>query len=313
MTVSTFDTLLDGRSLTVARQRLFGIGFICLAAMCFAALDSSAKWLGRSGLPVLEVAFIRYLGAFLVIAVVMNPWRTPSAWRTDKLWLQTLRSLALLGSTIFNFMALRTMQLADVMAINFVVPFLVALLAGPILGEKVAPRQWIAIALGFAGVLVVTRPGSNPIDAGLLWTLGGVLCNAYYAISTRQLSTVDSAASMLLISAGQATLLLAPSQVAIWVWPQSHLQWIAMGCIGVFATISHFFVIRAYTLAPAPVVAPFTYTQMIWTSLAGYILFTDVPGFYTVLGAAIVVASGLYLLVAEARQGNRIASRVMRD
>jgi drug/metabolite transporter (DMT)-like permease len=86
-----------------------------------------------------------------------------------------------------------------------------------------------------------------------------------------------------------------------------------MGLIGVFATISHFFVIRAYTLAPAPVVAPFTYSQMIWTSLLGYFIFADVPGVYTLIGAAIVVVSGLYLLVAEARQGNRIASRVMRD
>ncbi|MDR3376653.1 MAG: DMT family transporter [Ancalomicrobiaceae bacterium] len=298
--------------MTVARQRLIGIGFMCLAVMCFAALDSTAKWLSHS-LPVLEVAFLRYLGAFVLIAVVMNPWRAPQAWRSDKLWLQTLRSLSLLGSTVGNFMALRTMQLADVMAINFAVPFLVAILAGPLLGERVYARQWIAIAFGFAGVLVVTRPGSAPIDAGLLWALGGMLCNAYYAVSTRQLSNVDSASSMLLISAGLATVLLAPTLPAIWVWPTTNMQWIAMGIMGIFATISHFFVIRAYTLAPAPVVAPFSYSQMIWTSLLGYIIFADVPGIYTLIGAAIVVASGLYLLVAETRQGRRVASRVMRD
>ncbi len=282
---------------------------MCLALAIFSALDSTAKWLGRD-LPVTEVVFCRYFGAFALIALVLNPRSAPTAWRTPRIWLQVLRGLSLLGSTVGNFIALKSMPMADIMAINFSAPFLIALLAGPILGERIGFRQWGAIALGFLGVLVITHPGPGALNPAVLWTLAAVLCNAIYAITTRQLSAVASTGSMLVISAGLATLLLLPFLPAVWIWPSHPMQWLLMAQLGVFGAVGHFFMIRAYTLAPAPLVAPFTYTQMLWAALLGYVVFGDRPGIATAIGGGIVIASGLYLLYLETRSPGRATTTV---
>jgi drug/metabolite transporter (DMT)-like permease len=287
-------------------RRLAGIGFMCLALACFSGLDSTDKWLSRD-LPILDVVFVRYCGALLLMSAVLNPMRVVRPWATPRLWLQILRGLALFGSTLSNFVALRTMPLADVMAINFSVPFLIALLAGPILGERISAKQWAAIVVGFGGVLIITHPGAGAFDPAVLWVFGSVVSNSLYAITTRQLSSSASTSSMLLISAAIPTLLMLPSLPFIWVWPQHLSQWIEMATMGCWAYVGHYFMIRAYTLAPAPIVAPFTYSQIIWATLSGFLLFGDIPGVMTVVGALIVVASGLYLLYLETWSKTRTA------
>ena len=286
---------------TRVSPRLLGIGCMCLALMCFSGLDSTAKWLNRE-LPVAEVAFARYTVAFLLIAIVHNPIRAPEAWRTPRPVLQLIRALALLGSTAGNFIALLTMPLADVMAVNFSAPFLIALLAGPMLGEYAGWRQWLAIGVGFLGVLVVTRPGAAGFNPAILWALVTVVCNAIYSLTTRQLSTVATTSNMLVTSAGTAAVLLAPILPFVWVSPQHWTTWLLLLQLGTFGFVGHYFMIRAYTLAPAPVIAPFTYTQMIWAASIGYFVFGDVPGLNTIIGAGIVILSGLYLLMLETRR-----------
>ncbi|MCW1840995.1 DMT family transporter [Prosthecomicrobium hirschii] len=278
--------------------RLKGIGLMCLALACFSVLDGAAKWLVRD-MPALQVAFVRYTVALALIAAFLNPWTQADAWTTRRPFLQFVRGLLLFGSTIFNFIAVRTLQLADTMAIAFATPFLIALLSGPLLGERIGWKNWVAILIGFAGVLVITRPGTGGFQTAMLWSFGSVACYAAYGIATRTLSGIDSTASMLVISAAIPVGMLAPVMPAVWVWPPTTLDWALMLLLGLAGAVGHFFLIRAYTHAPAPVVAPFIYTQIVWAVLIGYLVFGDLPGLNTIVGASIVIGSGLYLIWRE--------------
>lgn len=279
-------------------RRLQGIGLMCLAIFCFAILDTSAKWLGRDYHP-LQTTFARYFVALVLIVAFLNPWTQKGAWTTRRPWLQTLRGFLLFGSTIFNFMAIRELQLAETMSIAFATPFLIALLSGPVLGEWIGIRRWIAILIGFGGVLVITQPGMAGFKPAMLWSFASVFCYATYAITTRILSGVDSTASMLVISAAIPVLLLGPVMPGVWQTPPDWLGWALMLTVGASGAIGHFFLIRAYTIAPAPVVAPFIYTQIVYAAVLGWFVFGDIPGLNTVVGGLIVIASGLYLIWRE--------------
>jgi drug/metabolite transporter (DMT)-like permease len=279
-------------------QRLQAIGLMCLALVCFTGIDTSAKWLGQR-LPSLEVSFFRYLVAFLVAAAVLNPVSVPEAWRTRRPWLQALRGLCLLGSTVFNFWALQKLQLAETVSIGFSAPLMIAVLSGPILGEVVGLRRWAAILVGFVGVLVIARPSPGHLDPAMGLAFANVVCYAIYAIVTRKLSTVDSAASMLVLSAAIAVVILAPAMPTLWVWPAGAFEWGIVLLMGTCGALGHFLMILAFGRAPASVVAPFAYGQILWMGAAGYLVFGDVPAKETLAGVAIVVASGLWLLWME--------------
>ncbi len=280
------------------RRRLRGIALICVALLCFSGLDTTAKWLGQS-LPALQVTYMRYFGALVIAAVVLNPRSSPGAWHTNRPWFQAFRGLTLFGSTFLNFMALKGLQLADTMAIAFATPFLVAIAAGPLLGEWIGPRRWAAILVGFLGVLVVTRPFSAGFNPAMFWSFAAVICYAAYAITTRMLAGIDSPASMLLIPATIPAIGLLPLMPFVWVWPSDGFTWLLLASLGIYGVVGHYALIRAYEFAPAPVVAPFTYTQIVWMVMLGYLVFGDVPGVYTLVGSGIVIASGLYLLFRE--------------
>lgn len=279
-------------------RRLTAIGLMMLALLCFTALDTTAKVL-TAEMPALQVTYVRYLVHFVLAVIVLNPWTVRDAWTTRRPWTQLLRGLCLFGSTFANFMALKTLQLDQTISIIFATPLLIALLAGPILGEWIGPRRWAAVLVGFLGVLVVTRPGFGTFDPGMLWSFGGVIFYAVYSITTRVLSGVDSPSSMLVISAAIPVALLTPVVPFTWVMPTAPSTWALMLLVGTCGAVGHFFFIRAYGRAPAPVLAPFVYTQIVWMVLSGWLVFGDVPGPWTLVGAGIVIASGLYLLARE--------------
>ncbi len=290
-----------------AARRLAGIALMMATLVCFTGIDTSAKWLARD-LPPLEITFFRYCGAFLLSASVFNPVTSRHAWRSGRPGLQALRALMLLGSTLFNFMALRSLQLAETMSIVFAVPFVVAILSVPLLGEKVGRGRWGAIVLGFVGVLLVTRPTPSHFDPAMLWAFGNVGCYALYVIVTRLLSRVDSAASLLVWSAGLPVLFLAPFMPAIWVMPSGATAWVLLAATGAFGALGHFFLILAFSRAPASMLSPFIYTQIVWMTLSGWLVFGDVPGGWTIAGASVVVASGLWLVRLEHRRPKAAAS-----
>jgi drug/metabolite transporter (DMT)-like permease len=280
------------------RRRLVGIALMCGAILSFAGLDTSAKWLNQTLDPILTI-WVRYLGSILFVSLFVNPWTTPGVARTTRPWLQAGRSLLLLGSTGLNFFALQYLQLTETVSIMFSTPFLVALLAGPLLGERVGPRRLAAIAVGFIGVLIITRPGLGGLHPAAFLSLGGAVCYALYSIVTRILAAYDSSATTMFYSGFAGLLLMTPLVPFVWSVPHSPLVWVMMVVVGAFGAFGHWLLILAHARTPAPVLSPFIYTQLLWVIVLGFVVFGDLPDGWTLIGAAVVIASGLYLLSQE--------------
>jgi drug/metabolite transporter (DMT)-like permease len=202
-------------------------------------------------------------------------------------------------STALNFVALQYLQLTETISILFATPFLVALLAAFFLGERVGPRRLAAIAVGFLGVLVITRPGLGGVHPAALLTVGGTVCYALYSVATRILAGYDSSATTMFYSGLAGLVLVTPVVPLVWSTPDSGVVWTMMILVGAFGALGHWLLILAHARAPAPVLSPFIYTQIVWMIALGFLVFGDVPDGWTLAGSAIVIASGLYLLHRE--------------
>ncbi len=280
------------------RSRLLGILLMCGALIAFSFLDAGAKWLGQSLHPV-QVTWARYAANVFLVAIVLNPWTHPGVTRTKRPGLQLARSVLVCASTLANFFALQYLQLAQTVSILFATPLLVALIAGPLLGEWVGPRRMIAIVVGFVGILIITRPFGADVHPAALLSVFSALCYAIYAIATRVVSAHDSSATTLFYSGLVGAVVMTPFMPFVWIWPESWLQWAVMGLIGFCGAFGHWLLILAHARAPAPILSPFIYSQIIWMIALGYLIFGDLPDGYTLIGAVIVIASGLYLLSRE--------------
>ncbi len=281
-----------------ARDRLLGILLISVAFFLFACLDATAKYLGDE-LPALQIVWCRFFTHLVLALVLFRIWRTPQLLTSRRWGLQLLRAVFLLSSTVFNFFAVRYLQLAETMSIMFAAPFVVTALAGPLLAEWAGPRRWAAIIVGFVGVLIVTRPGLGGMHWAAILSVAAMTSYALYALTTRMLAATDSAVGMLVISAAVATLAVTPFAFSEWVTPASPKTWLLLLSTGFLGCIGHFLLIKAHRLAAAPVLAPFLYIEIVWMIGLGYFIFGDVPGMWTLVGAAVVVASGLYILYRE--------------
>jgi drug/metabolite transporter (DMT)-like permease len=280
------------------RARLIGIALMCAALFCFACLDTIAKWLTQF-LPTMEVVWARYASHFALSLLIVNPWTTPGLFATQRPWLQIARSALLFGSTAANFVALRYLQLDQTAVISFTTPFFIALFAGPLLGEWIRWRRWTAIIVGFAGVLLMTRPGVGGIHPVAAFSVVSVICYALYNISTRFLAPYDSTATTVFYSALVGMIAASVPLPAVWVTPTDPLVIAGMVAVGFFGWVGHLFLIVAHRYAPAPILGPFIYTQIVWMVAGGFLVFGDVPHPFTLAGAAVVIGSGLYLLYRE--------------
>jgi drug/metabolite transporter (DMT)-like permease len=284
------------------RQRLTGIALMCAAVATFSCLDATGKYLLRYMDP-LQIVWARYFGAFVLAFIFLNPLTRPKMMRTTRPFLQVGRSTLLLGSTALSVFALRYLQLDEALAILFSTPLLVALLCVPLLGEWVGWRRWTAISVGFLGVLIVARPGFGGLHPAALLTFAGAVCYALYAISTRVLARTDSSETTLFYSNLVGAVAMLPIVPFVWSAPQSALVVALMVLIGALGSGGHYLLIRGHRLAPASTLAPFIYTQMIWTTALGFLVFGDVPHYWTIVGGSIVIVSGLYLLHRETVRG----------
>jgi drug/metabolite transporter (DMT)-like permease len=279
-------------------SRLTGIALMCGAVACFAMLDTTAKYLNLY-MSTLQVVWARYTGAFLFPFIVSNPWTRPGLARTTRPVLQLVRSVLLLGSTMCNFAALRYLQLDEAIALVFSTPFFVAALSGPMLGEWVRWRRWAAIAVGFVGVLVVVRPGPGTFQPAALLSLSAALFYALYSITTRILARTDSNGTTLFYSNIVGAVALLPVVPFVWTTPSDPLVIALMVATGAIGSFGHYLLIAAHRLAPAAVLSPFIYTEIVLVIMLGFLVFGDLPNRFTLAGAAIVVVSGLYLLHRE--------------
>lgn len=289
---------------------LAGIGLIVLACLFFAMLDATAKYLGKS-LPPLQIVWIRFASHMVIAWVLFRVWLRPSILKTRRPIFQIVRGLCLLATTIFNFLAVQYLQLAETVSIIFAAPFVVTALAGPLLGEWAGARRWAAIVVGFIGVLIVTQPGLGGMHWAALYSVAAMLFYSVYALMTRMLVATDTPAGMLILSGAVATVAMTPTGVSVWVMPSDWLQWSLLLMTGFFGAVGHWFFILAHRVAPAPMLAPFIYSQIIWMVALGYLVFDDIPTLSTLIGASVVVSSGLYILYREQlRSGPRVGSEV---
>ena len=285
---------------------MVGIALMCGAVACFACLDAMAKYLGGHMQP-LQVVAMRYISAFLLALLFSNPFTRPGLLYSGRPLQQVVRGLLMLSTTIFNFLAFRYLQLDEALAILFSTPFLVAVMAGPILGEWVGWRRWCAIGVGFLGVLVVIRPGLGGMQWAALLSVGSAIFYAGYAIATRMVMRHDNSETTLFYANLIGVVVMLPVLPFVWTAPPNGLDLVLLLAVGAFGSAGHFLLILAHHRAPASVLSPFMYTQLLWATTFGYLVFDNVPSRWTLAGAAIVVGSGLYLLSREHKVRGAVA------
>jgi drug/metabolite transporter (DMT)-like permease len=281
-------------------NRRLGIAMVSVTTLCFAALDSSAKWLVMV-LPVYQVVWLRFVTHSLIGMLVLTPKYGWALYRTGQPRLQLLRALMQAVMTGLNFWALQYLQLDVTGAIQFSVPILIAVISAKLLGERLDARRWIAILVGFAGVLLIVRPGSQGFHPAIILSLINAVLYALFNMLTRRLAATELPATTQLWSAMGAAVLLTPFGIMNWTPPQDAVSWFLVLSMGVFGGLGHLMVTQAHRYASAAVLGPFLYQQIIYMTLFGWLIFGHVPDVAVIGGASIVVASGLYLLYREFR------------
>jgi len=280
-----------------ARNRLIGIGLISITFLAFAVLDTSAKWLVAT-LPVMQVVWLRFVFHVAFAALFLGPRSGMALVRTRHPWLQLTRSLMLPTMTALNFWALQYLQLAETGAIQFAVPILIAVF-GAMLGERLDLHRWGAVVAGFLGVMLIVRPGTEGFHPALLLSLGNAVLYALFNLLTRRLVRTESAEATQFLSALGALVTFAPFALVVWRTPDNATEWAVILLTGFSGGLGHYLLAVAHRFAPATVLAPFMYMQILWMAILGFLVFGDVPGPAVVAGAAVVIASGLYLLYRE--------------
>jgi drug/metabolite transporter (DMT)-like permease len=240
------------------------------------------------------VVWLRFLTHVLIAAAVLVPLKGFAFLKTSHLKWHAIRAVMFVAMTGMNFWALQYLQLTVTASIFFSVPIIVALF-----GEKLDRGRWSAILAGFAGVLVIIHPWSAGFHPAMLFAVLNAVLYAVFMMMTRRLAAYDPPETIQLLPAIGATLLLTPFALAFWEWPDSALEWTVACLLGVLGGLGHYLLAVAHRYAPSSVIAPFLYQQVIYMALFGYIVFGDVPSGPVWAGAAIIVASGLYLFSRE--------------
>jgi len=267
--------------------------YMTCMVLCFAVLETTAKYL-TGFYPVPQVVWARYTVHMLLMLALLGPRMRLGLVRTANPASQLLRASLLLGSTLCNFGALSFLPMAEVKAISFVSPLLVALFAVWLLKESLSRDRWLAIFAGFAGTLFIVRPGSAMLSPAAALALGSALCYSLYQIMTRRLSDDENPLVTLFYTAlvGFVAMSLFAPLIARPVSAAHVPLFVLLGCMG---ALGHYLLIRAMELQPASTLSPFGYTQLIWVALLGYLVFGDVPDAHAVLGMLVIVGSGLYV------------------
>ncbi len=273
---------------------LRGILLMIIAIATFAVMDTIAKYLSQT-YPVGSVVWARYAINLIVLSAFLIARGEVKRVRTARPTIQVVRGLMLGASTLLYFTSLTHLPMAEAASIGFVLPVFVAILAVPMLGERIDMPRIIAIVVGLSGALIVVRPGTALFTVYALLPVGMALCNALYQILTRKIAGLEHPLTSLfygsLVGTVMSTVLLSAG-VAM---PQGALHWALFLTLGVLATIGHFVLIRAFDYAPATLLAPFVYTQLIWVMAFGWLVFSDFPDGWSMVGMAVIVASGLYI------------------
>ena len=269
-----------------------GIVMILASTVFLGVSDVTAKYLSAT-LPSIEITWIR----FMVFALIMTPGMVPGspfyALRSDRPRFQVMRGVTLLGSSLLFITGLRYLPIAEASATGFVSPLFVTALSIAFLGERVGMRRWAATAVGLFGVLVILRPGTSAFHAAAFFPVISALSWASTLIMTRLMSGRDPAITTMTYSSIVGVSIVTLLVPFVWVAPSWHDVLLGL-FIGVASTLGQWIVVLAFRYADASVLAPFQYTQLLWVSILGFLVFGELPDIWTVVGAVFIVASGLY-------------------
>jgi drug/metabolite transporter (DMT)-like permease len=286
---------------------LKGAALMCLGAgVLFPLLNTCAKLLSPN-YAILEIVWARFAGHFLFFLILFLPRHGVGLLRAQRPGLQVLRSFLLFGATALFMSAIGRVSLATASAINFSVPLIVTALAYPLLGEIVGWRRAAAVLVGFAGVLVVLRPGAGTIDPALLLLCGQATCYALYQIATRRAAAHDSPETGIVYAALVGTVIASLAVPFVFELPRTLFDTALFLGLGLFGGLGHYCLMRAFQLAPAALISPLGYAELLGATLLGWVVFANAPDAATWIGAAIIIASGLYV---AARPPPRIVKRV---
>ena len=283
-------------SLKSSDNHLLGITWMLATMFCFVTLDSTAKYLMQT-YPVVQVIWARFFFHLLFVIVLMGP-QLARRIKSQSLLHQGMRSLFMFTTTVLFFVGISLLPLTTAATIMFMSPVIVTILAIPLLGEKVGLRRWMGIVIGFAGALVVMRPGTDSLQLSILIVLAAAVTHALYQVYTRKLGTRDSPMTSLFYTAIIGA--LVTTVVVPFYWqPVIAFDWLLFVFAGIAGGIGHLCLIRALRHAPASVVAPFSYSSLLWATVFGFVLFGDLPDVWTLSGAALIICSGLYIFHRE--------------
>jgi drug/metabolite transporter (DMT)-like permease len=279
---------------------LRGILLMCLGVAMFPFLNTCSKLLSAQ-YPVVEIVWARFLGHLLLMVIAFFPkrgWRLFAARRPG---IQVSRSFLLLGATTLFITAIGQVPLATASAIGFTAPLIVTALSVPLLGEAVGIRRWTAVLIGFAGVLIIIRPGTGFMNPAILLLLAQATCYALYQIATRSGGAHDSAETAIVYAAlvgSAATSLVVPFAFRV---PASLEDGLLFCGLGLFGGLGHYFVTKAFQLGSAALISPLGYVELIGSTILGYLVFQNLPDLWTWVGAGIIIGCGLYTAVRERR------------
>jgi drug/metabolite transporter (DMT)-like permease len=279
--------------------------YMMCAAVLIPLLNTSAKYLARD-YPIVEITWARYAGHFVYMLVAFLPRRGTRLLVASRPVLQLVRSTLLCASTAIFFTALSFVPLPTATAISFTGPFIVTILAPLLLGEAVGRRRWAAVACGFLGALVIVRPGLGVEHWAAFLVFGSATTSALYQILTRKLAAHDPAETSITYIALAGFVLTTFGLPFVWKTPATLLDLSLFVGLGVFGGFGHYFIVRAFELAPAPFVSPFNYSQLVGATVLSFAVFGQLPDLWTCLGMLIIAGSGIYMLFSERRRGRRV-------
>jgi drug/metabolite transporter (DMT)-like permease len=276
---------------------LKGVIFLCAAVFLFASSDALSKYLTQF-YPVVMVLWARYVVHVLLMLAALRPPSVRSLLVSKNPKLQLIRGLCMACTNLLFISALGYIPLAEGTSIIYLSPLLVTAFSGPLLGEKITRLQWVAVLIGFIGVLLVVRPGGSVFHPVALLALGAAFSFSLYQVITRKLSHVDSSSTTNFISGVVSvgvTSLLIPF---FWKMPTLYFAFL-MVLLGVSALVSHLFMTKAYLYAKPSTLAPFSYMQLLFAGFIGYVFFNHVPDAIALLGMSIIVMGGLLVLMRQ--------------
>lgn len=283
---------------------LVGIALQLVAIAFFVAMDTTTKLLTAS-YSVPQLMFARFLFHLLFVALLLRLLTGSLPWRSRAPRLQAARSLSLVAANFIFSHALIYLPLADATAVGFASPLLTVALAAWWLRERVSPRRWLGVCIGLVGVAVALRPpfltGGPLPHWSILLPLGTAACFAVYQVMTRRLATIDDPRTTVLHTGFAGALVTSLAQPMVWLWPDA-IGWVGLVALGVLGAAGHWLLIAAFARAPASLLSPLSYSQLLWAALASALLFGDLPDVFTLLGASIIAAGGLLVALPERRR-----------